>query len=543
MSLFGAKVEISRPFRIRVFAEARTRQNRPIPKPVFANVTRCYISVLTIAFAVIGPFSSANAQSADPTESGRQAAQTYCGSCHELPSPEMLTKSDWLHGALRNMAFFLGVSRPNLDNRPDGALLREAKIFPDAPLLSKAEWQSIVAYYTNAAPAQAAAPARIHQTADLFKPSVLLRSSDAPCTTLLQFDRPSQTIYVGDAQTRTLKALDSRGHVLTEWETDSGPVALTRDESGLIVTLVGRILPSDEMVGQIWKLDLANPKAPPVRLLRGLRRPVHTSVVNLDKQAPAELVVSCFGNRLGQLSVFTANPGGGYSERVIYDLAGAVRALPFDWNGDGALDLTLLRAQAREGVDLYLNQAEGGFARQPLWEDPSAYGNAFMDLVDFDRDRRPELVVLNGDNGDFNCAPKPYHGIRIFGVDRTLRPVLRFRFAFPGAYGARAADFDLDGDTDLVAVSFFPDYLDAPEQNFVYLRNDGDWRFTPHRFPGLDQGRWIMVEAGDIDADGDSDVLLGSFSRGPLTIPIPDSLRRRWETDRVAVLLLENKTK
>jgi hypothetical protein len=49
-----------------------------------------------------------------------------------------------------------------------------------------------------------------------------------------------------------------------------------------------------------------------------------------------------------------------------------------------------------------------------------------------------------------------------------------------------------------------------------------------------------VLDAGDIDGDADTDILLGSFVRGPKTIPIPPRLEREWETRRLSVLLLEN---
>jgi hypothetical protein len=150
------------------------------------------------------------------------------------------------------------------------------------------------------------------------------------------------------------------------------------------------------------------------------------------------------------------------------------------------------------------------------------------------------LIVVNGDKGDYSCGSRGYHGVRIF--QRTAEGKFAERFFFPlyGAYGAQAADFDNDGDLDLAAISFFPDYDRAPDEGFVYLRNDGNWRFQPFTIEHSRQGRWIVLDAGDIDGDKDIDIVLGSFVRGPRTIRIPSAIERQWETQRLAVLLLEN---
>ena len=65
-----------------------------------------------------------------------------------------------------------------------------------------------------------------------------------------------------------------------------------------------------------------------------------------------------------------------------------------------------------------------------------------------------------------------------------------------------SADFDGDGDLDIAAISYFPDYAKHPDEGFVYLRNDGDWHFQPFVLREARQGRWLVMDAGDIDGDG-----------------------------------------
>jgi len=110
----------------------------------------------------------------------------------------------------------------------------------------------------------------------------------------------------------------------------------------------------------------------------------------------------------------------------------------------------------------------------------------------------------------------------------------------PGAYRALARDFDGDGDLDLAAMAFYPDYASERPQSFVYLENLGDWKFAASTCPEQNLGRWLVMDVGDLDGDGDEDIVLGSFVRGPTTVPVPVALRDRWRAEGAVLLYLEN---
>jgi hypothetical protein len=473
--------------------------------------------------------------------SGGDLAQLHCQRCHLLPTPDQLGKEDW-KGALKRMASFLGVARPKFEIRPDGDELKASGLFPNQPLLSSNDWATLMAYYVDAAPPDVAAqPARPKpQQLQLFKPRPYIFSTNAPCTSLLQFDAQAGGLWVGDAQAKTLALYGRNGERSKQIDTDSAPVSLIHEKDQLWVALIGRILPSDERLGQVWALRPNGNTWTATQLLKGLRRPVEMKLVDMDGDGDQDLVIASFGNVLGKLSWFDHVGHRDRQEHSLQEISGSVQCRIHDWNGDGKPDLTVLRAQGMEGVELYWNQGGGAFAMKRVLQFPPVSGCCRLELADFDSDGVPELIVVNGDKGDYPCGSRGYHGVRIF--QRTAAEEFKERFFFPlyGAYGVKVADFDNDGDLDLALIAFFPDYDRAPNEGFVYLRNDGGWRFTPWVMEHSQQGRWIVVEVGDVDGDGDIDILLGSFVRGPRTIRIPSTLEREWEERRLSVMLLEN---
>ena len=100
-------------------------------------------------------------------------------------------------------------------------------------------------------------------------------------------------------------------------------------------------------------------------------------------------------------------------------------------------------------------------------------------------------------------------------------------------------DYDLDGDLDIAAISFFPNYYSYPEEGFIYLEQVENFNFVEYSFPESINGRWMVMDAGDMDSDGDIDLALGSNvsfkPQGDTT-----GLSTRWATIGPSIIVLEN---
>lgn len=213
-----------------------------------------------------------------------------------------------------------------------------------------------------------------------------------------------------------------------------------------------------------------------------------------------------------------------------------------DMNGDGLQDVMALMAQGDEGVFYYENQGNGSFGEKRLLSFLPLNGSQYMELADFNDDGLDDILYVCGDNADKTPILKPYHGVYIFLNQGGLDFQQSFFYPLNGAYKAIPRDYDLDGDLDIAAISFFPDYYSSPEESFVYLENVGDMKFDDFSFPEATNGRWIVMDAEDMDADGDVDLALGSFvyftALGDTT-----GLGQKWLSKGPSVVVLENTTR
>jgi hypothetical protein len=146
--------------------------------------------------------------------------------------------------------------------------------------------------------------------------------------------------------------------------------------------------------------------------------------------------------------------------------------------------------------------------------------------------------VVNGDNGEYASPLKKYHGIRIYLNRGGTRFEEAWFFPLNGCTKAMARDFDGDGDLDLAAISFFPDYQDNPRESFVYLENRGGFDYAPFTFRECISGRWVAMDVEDLDGDGDLDIFLGSYIHGPTAVP--GHLAQMWERQGPSLIMLEN---
>lgn len=476
----------------------------------------------------------------DTTATGEALSRQYCGSCHAYPAPDLLDSASWVDYVLPRMGAMLG-HYPT--DAPRSQWVSEqgpaaATLYPEVPILTAREWRVVQDYYRAQSPPALRRMPLDSIATDLStwwqvqRPTVQV---SPPSTTLVQFAATGD-VWVGDAYSQQLMrfgadlALEERGQM------KEGVVSLTASPSGDWITIMGSFAPTDEALGLVLHLPKGEKKRARI-VADGLRRPVHTSVADFNGDGLEDLVVSEFGKWAGRLTLWESSPTGDYIARTLIDQTGAMRTALHDFNGDGRLDIMALFGQGNEAMYMLYQEANGDFRTERVLQWSPSHGSSWFELVDLNADGHLDIVYTAGDNADFGPVYKPQHGIYWYLNDGHNRFTQSLFYPLRGAYGAITRDFDLDGDLDMAAISFFPDFEQRPQEAFLYLRNVGDQRFTAHTFEGVRDGRWIVMDAADKDQDGDMDLVLGA-----LTFEVkPDRGEvQRWMDGGLPFVILEN---
>ncbi|MCE7067451.1 VCBS repeat-containing protein [Dyadobacter sp. CY326] len=488
--------------------------------------------------------------------SGKELSLAHCSRCHAFVEPEMLTKAGWknvLSAMGHRMGVYAGGFRPDslFDPGISGDIVRNANIFPEAPVLAKADWDKIQRYYLSLAPDTIAPPlrkSRIHIGLKHFKYRETAFSHRPALTTMVKILPDNRGIAFSDSKPRqhilTLLTPDLKENYSIPLE--STPVQFYEKANEAYLITAGKgIFPTDAPHGAMQRLIKNGPENK-FKLgdiaISNLRRPVSMAYGDLNKDGFDDVVACEFGNETGQLAWFQNNGRGGYDKRILRDKPGAITAIIKDANSDGLPDIYVLMAQGDEGVFLYENKGSGNFEEKRLLTFLPLNGSQYIELADFNKDGFDDIVYVCGDNADKTPVLKNYHGVYIFQNDGKANFKQTYFYQLNGAYKAMMRDYDLDGDLDIAAISFFPDYVRYPEESFVYLNNKGNLKFDDYSFPQATNGRWVAIDAGDMDADGDVDLVLGSFV---YFLPQGDTtgLGKKWLLESPSVIVLENTTR
>jgi len=475
-------------------------------------------------------------------EKGKSLARIHCVSCHDFPDSDLLTKSLWGE-ILPTMGAKMGIAREPLEIRHMHLLLAN-DLMPAKPLLTEVEWEMIQWYYIESS--EDSFVTEKTQISDeeltLFEEKPVFIGESRAAASLVKFGPDPYEIWYGDGLKNKFYRYNLQSNFSKGFDFDGAPSHVHFRQSGFRVLTMGNIHPNDLRKGKIFSVSGDHSEI----LVEGLPRPVHASYGDLNGDQQEDILISGFGYLLGSLSWYE-HKDGDYQSHVLRNLPGAIKTDIIDLDKDGFIDILALMAQGDEGFFFYKGDGKGSFKEKKIISFPSSYGSSYYELADLNGDGFEDIIYVNGDNGDYSAPViKPYHGVRIFMNQSENDSILfseYYYYSMNGAFKAMAEDYDLDGDLDIICISYFPDYEHTPQEGIIYLENNGGpvLNFTPKSIRGSLSGKWLVADRKDYDGDGDIDVVLGNSLI--MSLNVPQEFKEKWEKDPVTVLVLENKTR
>ena len=287
----------------------------------------------------------------------------------------------------------------------------------------------------------------------------------------------------------------------------------------VLVASMGQITPNNDRIGAVVVLEnLDNQHFRKHVLLDHVARVTDVRAANLvgHTDRRLDLVVGQFGYDQGETRWMENQGGWQFESHIVNTQSGCIHTPVADFDGDGAPDFAALISQEWEEVHLFVNQGGGKFKDTIIWGSTNEdYGSSGLEVVDINRDGRPDLLYANGDAFDYaRPGPRPWHGIQWLENKGGNQWVFHRIGDFPGAYGPSAGDLNGDGFIDLVAASGFNDWSNPNAVSLMAWLNDGHENFTPvvlaHSPTHL-----LVTAIADLDGDGVPEIITGGFHAYP----------------------------
>lgn len=292
------------------------------------------------------------------------------------------------------------------------------------------------------------------------------------------------------------------------------PVDLDGDgDLDIVAAVLGNVLPTDARIGRVVWLENRNGRYINRVLLDNVRRVSDVQPGDFDGDGDIDLAVAVFGYNHGEILWLENKGGGQFRDHLLLATDGPSHVPVADFNGDGKPDIAALVSQEHEEVWLFENAGKGVFTPRRIFESANFdLGSVGLVVADLDHDAKPDLLLVAGDNLEVNHHyPQPWHGCLWLRNGGAGAFDARRLASVGGVYAAAVADFDGDGDDDIVLACMFNDWSRPGAASLVLLENDGRQNFTVTTLADRPI-HLATVAAGDLNDDGKPDIVAGALN-------------------------------